>query len=77
MADAALNHQSLAELSAFVANARKEGFSFKPSQIVRDEAYCHELIEAILGSGSESLAESALKLVSRYHKLKPEAVGFD
>ena len=67
--DAALNNQSLAELSAFVANARKEGFSFKPSQIVRDEGYCNELIEAVVENGSESLAESAFKIVSKYHKL--------
>jgi hypothetical protein len=67
--DTALNNQSLAELSAFVANARKEGFSFKPSQIVRDESYCSELIEAVVESGSESLAESAFEIVSKYHKL--------
>ena len=62
--DAALTNQSLAELSAFVANARKGGFSFKPSQILRDESYCNELIEVVVESGSESLAESALRIVS-------------
>jgi hypothetical protein len=69
MSDSALNNQSLAELSAFVASARKEGFSFKPSQIVRDETYCSELIETVVESGSESLAETAFRIVSKYHKL--------
>lgn len=72
--DTALNNQSLAELSAFVANARKEGFSFKPSQIVRDESYCNELIETIAESGSESLAELAFKIVSKYHKLNQVSI---
>jgi hypothetical protein len=75
MTDAGLNHQSLAELTAFVANARKEGFSFRPSQIVRDKAYCHELIETVVESGSASLADSALKIVSRYHKFNPANIG--
>lgn len=69
MVDSALNKQSLAELSAFVASARKEGFSFKPSQIVRDQAYCSELMETVAESGSASLAELAFKIVSKYHKL--------
>lgn len=75
MKDNELNHQSLAELSAFVANARKEGFSFKPSQIVRDENYCHELIGAVIEGGSQSLADAALKLINRYHGFKPANMG--
>lgn len=75
MKDNELNHQSLAELSAFVANARKEGFSFKPSQIVRDESYCNEVIGAVIEGGSPSLADSALRLVSRYHGFKPATIG--
>lgn len=68
MENTGLNHQSLAELSAFVANARKEGFSFKPSQIVRDAAYCKGLIEAVVSSGSDALARSARNIVGKYHK---------
>lgn len=68
MQSAALNRQSLAELTAFVADARKEGFSFKPSSIVRDAAYCKKLIELVVSSGSASLAKSARNIVGKYHQ---------
>jgi hypothetical protein len=63
-----LNHQTLSELSAFVASARKEGFSFKPSQIVRDAAYCKSLIEAVASRGSAALIKSARNIVGKYHQ---------
>lgn len=63
-----LNQQTLSELSAFVASARKEGFSFKPSQIVRDAAYCKSLIEVVAARGSSALVKSARNIVGKYHK---------
>jgi hypothetical protein len=63
-----LNHQTLSELSAFVASARKEGFSFKPSQIVRDAAYCKSLIDTVASRGSTALVKSARNIVGKYHK---------
>jgi hypothetical protein len=72
MTDTVLGQQSFAELSAFVADARKEGFSFKPSQIVKDKEYCHELVDVVVSRGSDTLAADALRIVNRYHQLPVE-----
>lgn len=60
-----LDQEFFAELSAFIANARKEGFSFKPSQIVKDKDYCSDVIATLVNKGSEALATSAIKVINR------------
>jgi len=65
MRDTELDQEFFAELSAFIANARKEGFSFKPSQIVKDKNYCSDVISTIVNKGSEALATSAIKVIDR------------
>lgn len=72
MTESSLDQAFFSELSAFVAHARKEGFSFKPSQIVKDKAYCSELVDAVLSKGSDSLATSALRIANRCHHLPLE-----
>ena len=65
MMDTELDQEFFAELSAFVASARKEGFSFKPSQIVKDKDYCSDVIATLVDKGSEALATSAIKVINR------------
>jgi hypothetical protein len=65
MMDTELDQEFFAELSAFIASARKEGFSFKPSQIVKDKDYCSDVIATLVDKGSEALATSAIKVINR------------
>jgi hypothetical protein len=65
MMDTELDQEFFAELSAFIASARKEGFSFKPSQIVKDKDYCNDVIATLVEKGSEALATSAIKVINR------------
>lgn len=68
----ALDTSAFSELSSFTAAARKEGFSFKPSSIVKDKQYSQEMLQTLAGKASPDLAESALHLVRKYHVLDIE-----
>lgn len=72
MMDTELDQTFFAELSAFIASARKEGFSFKPSQIVKDKDYCNDVIATLVEKGSEALATSAIKVINRCGNLDVE-----
>lgn len=72
MIDMELDQEFFAELSAFVASARREGFSFKPSQIVKDKDYCSNVMETLVNKGSETLATSGFKVINRCHNLNVE-----
>lgn len=72
MSDMPLDAEFFAELSAFIANARKEGFSFKPSQIVKDRNYCSDVINTLSSNGSEALAASAISIISKCSNLSVE-----
>ena len=68
----ALDTSAFVELSSFIAAARKEGFSFKPSSIVKDKAYSQTMLQMLADNGSQDLTESALHLVRKYHVLDIE-----
>ncbi len=70
--DTELDQEFFAELSAFIASARKEGFSFKPSQIVKDKDYCNDVIATLVSKGAETLTTSAIKLINRCGNLRLE-----
>jgi hypothetical protein len=70
--EASLDSSSFSELSSFTAAARKEGFSFKPSSIVKDRQYCMDMLQTLTEKGSASLAGLALMLVKKYHVLEIE-----
>ena len=72
MIEAELDQEFFAELSAFIANARKEGFSIKPSRIVKDKDYCSDVITTLENSGSEALATSAIRIINRCGNLNLE-----
>ena len=72
MMDIELDQEFFAELSAFIASARKEGFSFKPSQIVKDKDYCSDVIATLVTKGSEALVTSAIKVINRCGNLGVE-----
>lgn len=70
--EVSLDPSSFSELSSFTAAARKEGFSFKPSSIVKDRQYCMEMLQTLAEKGSAPLAGSALMLVQKHHVLEIE-----
>lgn len=72
MMDTELDQAFFAELSAFIASARKEGFSFKPSQIIKDKDYCSNVIATLVSKGAESLAISAIRVINRCGNLRLE-----
>lgn len=65
MNDTKLDYSLLTALSAFIADARSEGFSFKPSQIVRDKDYCNDIMAIVASQGSEALNASAISIINR------------
>jgi hypothetical protein len=65
MNDTKLNYSLLTALSAFIADARNEGFSFKPSQIVRDKDYCNDIMAIVASQGSDALNASAINIINR------------
>ncbi|HEY8117613.1 MAG TPA: hypothetical protein VIE91_00090 [Methylophilaceae bacterium] len=67
--DTKIDYQLLVELSAFVRNARKEGFSFKPSQIVRDRDYCNEVLMTLADNGSAAINVSAQSIINKCSNL--------
>ena len=70
--EVSLDPSSFSELSSFTAAARKEGFSFKPSSIVKDRQYCMEMLQTLAEKGSAPLAGSALLLVQKHHVIEVE-----
>lgn len=70
--DVSLDPTSFSELSSFTAAARKEGFSFKPSSIVKDRQYCMEMLQTLAEKGSAPLAGTALSLVKKHHIIEVE-----
>lgn len=69
MKDTRIDYELLVELSAFVRSARKEGFSFKPSQIVRDKDYCNEILSTLADNGSEAINASAVSIINKCSNL--------
>lgn len=65
MNETKLDYSLLTALSAFIADARNEGFSFKPSQIVRDKDYCNDIMAIVASQGSEALNASAISIINR------------
>jgi hypothetical protein len=70
--DIPLDNSAFTELSSFIAAARKEGFSFKPSAIVKDREYAMELLQRLTEKASPALAEQALSVVRKHHALEIE-----
>lgn len=70
--EVSLDPSSFSELSSFTAAARKEGFSFKPSSIVKDRQYCMDMLQTLTEKGSGPLAGLALMLVQKHHVLEIE-----
>ncbi len=72
MNHAQLDREFFAELSAFAVNAHKEGFSFKPSRIVKDKNYCHNVLTILANKGSVALNTSAINIISKCGNLRVE-----
>ena len=70
--DITLDTSAFTELSSFIAAARKEGFSFKPSAIVKDRQYSMDLLQSLTEKASPALAEQALLIVRKHHALEIE-----
>ena len=70
--DISLDTSAFTELSSFIAAARKEGFSFKPSAIVEDRKYSMDLLQTLTEKASPALAEQALSVVRKHHVLEVE-----
>lgn len=65
--DIPLDTSAFTELSSFIAAARKEGFSFKPSAIVKDRQYAMDLLQVLTEKASAALAEQALSVIRKHH----------